>query len=217
MENNQLTIDTTANQQKISKAIGGFSAEEVAVVKSTVAKNTTDTELAFFLMTCKSAGLNPFLKEIWCYKDHRGNLIIFAGRDGFLKKAQNHPKYAGMRSGVIRAGDDWELDIPTAVIHHKINKPLDERGKILGAYCFVFRKEEEPTLAWCPFDLYNKGQSAWKTHPEDMILKVAESKALKKAFGMSELQIPEEWEVRRDGTVRTLENNLLPDIEANQK
>lgn len=213
----QLEIYATKNDTKISNAIKAFTPEEVAIIKNTVAKNTTDTELALFLFTCQSSGLNPLLKEIWCYKDNKGNLLIFPGRDGFLKKAQQHPKFAGMRSGVIRVGDEWEIDIPNGVVHHKINKPVDERGKILGSYCFVFRKDEEPTLTWVNFDDFNKGYNTWKSHAEDMILKVAESKALKKAFGMSEFQIIEEWKLQKDGTIKTLENNLMPEFKQNQK
>jgi len=65
----------------------GWTDVEIATIQSTVAKGTSKVELAFFLSLAKSVGLNPFNKEIWCYKDNKGNLLIFSGRDGFLKKA----------------------------------------------------------------------------------------------------------------------------------
>ena len=206
-------IETTVNDGKIS-AVVNYSPEEVAVIKRTVAKDVTDTELAYFLMICGSANLNPFLKEIWCYKDNKNNLLIFPGRDGFLKKAQQHPKFGGLRSGVIKENDEWEINIPAGEVFHKITKA--DRGKIIGAYAFVFRKDEEPTVVFVEFQRYNKGWNTWKSNPEDMIIKTAESKALKKAFGLAEFQVLEEYKVLKNGTVQALEQSLLPDM-SNQK
>jgi len=216
-EQTPVNVPVTVNQAKIASAITMFSPEEVAVIKNTVAKNTTDTELAFFLFTCQSTGLNPLIKEIWCYKDNKGNLLIFAGRDGFLKKAQSHAKFGGMRSGVVRESDIWEVDIPNGKVAHQINQSKKDRGPILGAYCIVFRINEEPTVVWVDFESYNRGFSVWTSHPDDMILKVAEIKALKKAFGMSELQSEFDWKVKASGTVETISNDLIPDFKEGQR
>ena len=56
------------NADKIA-GLTGFAPEQIALVKSTIAKGTTDTELAYFLTICKNVNLNPLLKQIWCYKD----------------------------------------------------------------------------------------------------------------------------------------------------
>ena len=98
-----------------------MSAEQVAIVKANVAQGTTNNELAYFLSVCKSTGLNPLNKEIWCYKDYQGKLIIFTGRDGFLAKAQQHPNYAGLRSSEVCENDEIEIDIPRGLVEHKIN------------------------------------------------------------------------------------------------
>jgi hypothetical protein len=50
-----------------------------------------------------------------------------------------------------------------------------------------------------------------------MICKVAEIRALKKAFGMSELQSEFEWKQTRDGRVMPLESELIPDFKSGQK
>ena len=63
--------------------INQFSENEIEIIKNTVAKGVTDTELQYFLILAKSLGLNPFNKEIWCYKDKKGNVLMFTGRDGF--------------------------------------------------------------------------------------------------------------------------------------
>lgn len=180
----------------------GMQPEEVAVIKNTVAKGVTNTELAYFFSVCKAQDLNPFLKEVWCYKDNKGNLIIITGRDGFLSKAQKHPRFNGMRSAVVRSNDEFSIDIANAKIVHNSN--WKEPGEIIGAYAIVFLRDGEPTITWVRMAEYNKGWNVWKTNPSDMIVKTAESRALKKAFGFSGLNVEEEWTVTSSGIVEPI-------------
>ncbi len=181
--------------EKISE-MTGYKPAEIAVVKNTVAKNTTDTELAYFLNVCKSVELNPFNKEIWCYKDKKGNLLVFAGRDGFLSKAQRNPAFNGIRSCEVCESDEFSIDIANNIIKH--NFGTDERGRIRGAYAIVFRKAGEPTIEYADIQTYDKKQFTWNSHKASMIKKVAETNALKKAFGISGIQSEYDFEVKND-------------------
>lgn len=183
------------NADKISN-LTNYKPEEIAILKQTVAKGTTDTELAYFLSLSRSVDLNPFVKEIWCYKDNKNNLLVFTGRDGFLAHAQKQKSYAGIRSSEVRENDLFTMDIFNNKIKHEFGK--EKRGNILGAYAVVFRKDGEPTIEWAEFDTYNKGYNTWKTHPAEMIKKVAETHALKKAFGLSGIQSEYDFEVKND-------------------
>ncbi len=182
------------NADKIAK-FTSFQPEEIAIVKQTVAKGTTDTELAYFLSICSSVKLNPMMKEIWCYKDTRGNLLVFAGRDGFLKRAQESQLWNGMTSAEVYAEDFFEMDVANAKITHKPN--FKERKMIIGAYAIVKPKGcELPTVEWADFKTYDKGQFVWKQFPAEMIKKVAEIHALKKAFGIGILQSEYDFNVQ---------------------
>lgn len=183
-----LEIPTSKGDDRIASGFGDMTPEEVAIIRNTVAKGCSSLELAYFLSVCRTVNLNPFNKEVWAYKDNRGNLLIFTGRDGFLAKAQRDPAYNGLRSAEIREADEYEIDIPGGEIYHKVKAFGKDRGKILGAYAIVFRKDGEPTIELADFETYNKSRSAWNTHPAEMIKKVAETHALKKAFGISGLQ-----------------------------
>jgi len=196
LEVTENTVIVTNNQVSIAETLDNFTEAQVSIVKANIAKGTSNSELAYFLHVCQSLGLNPLNKEIWCYKDHKGNLLVFSGRDGFLAKAQQSPLYNGVRSAAIREKDEYIIDIPNGVIHHKITAKEKDRGSIIYGYAIAFRKDGEETVELVDFDTYNKGRAAWSTHPEEMIKKVAESHALKKAFGISGLQSEYDFDVR---------------------
>lgn len=202
----------TRNDAKISAAFGGYSPEEVAIIKSSVAKGCTDTELAYFLNVAKSVGLNPFRKEVWCFKDQKGNMLVFAGRDGFLSAAQKNAKFGGMRSSEVKEKDKFSVNVAKGEVNHEITT-LGDRGKLLGAYCIVFRKGGEPTIEIVEFNRYDKGYNTWKTHPEEMIKKVAECHALKKAFGLVGIQAEDDFRIEHGtvsaGSVDTTAQNAL--------
>jgi len=199
--------------EKISAAIKTYSTEEIAIIRSTVAKGASDLELSYFLNVAKMNELNPFNKEIWCYKDGKGNVIIFAGRDGFLAKAQKSNLWNGITSGMVRENDIFDCDFATGKISHKKN--FKDPGKILGAYAICKPKGVElPTIEWADFEVYNKGYNVWKTHPEAMIKKIAETNVLKKAYGISGLQSEYEFEVdQRTNTAYAINTNGNPTIE----
>ncbi len=183
-EESQAQAKGLAIYQRVAN-ITKYQAEVVAVMHKTVAKNTSIAELTYFLTVCKSLGLNPINKEVWCYKDNLNNLLVFTGRDGFLSKAQANDKWGGMRSCEVCENDIWEADLLNDEIKHVLAK--GDRGAVIGAWCKVFVKGCEPTIEYVNFKRYDKGRNTWKLFPEDMIKKVAECHALKKAFGMSNL------------------------------
>lgn len=195
--------DKLAIQERIEKLtrLTGYSNDELSLIKNTVAKNTTDTELAMFGSMAKNYGLDPFNKEIWCYKDNRDNLIIFAGRDGFLRIAQSNKLWNGLYSCEVREGEKYsqEFDGDKIKLNHT---KTPERGKIVGAYCFIKPKGcDTPTIEYVDFETYNKGYNVWKSHPADMIKKVAEVKALKKAFGINGLYDEQDFTVQNEKVI----------------
>jgi len=88
----------------------------------------------------------------------------------------------------------FTLDIANNKISHEFG--IGDRGKTVGAYAIIFRKDGEPTIEWADFATYNKGYNTWKTNPDEMIKKVAESHGLKKAFGISGIQSEYDFEVK---------------------
>lgn len=178
--------------EKINE-LTGYNSDMIAVLHKSVAKGTTNTELAYFLNYCKSSGLNPLNKEIWCYKNTQGDVIIFTGRDGFLKKNKENPNFRGMKSSEVCEFDEFEIDMIEGIIKHKIS---NNRGKVIGAYAIVYIQGMQDTIKWLEFDEFNLGQAKWRTSPKMMIKKCAESHALKEACGMTGIQAEESFIVK---------------------
>ena len=197
-----------SNNQKISDQVAIYTPEEVAIIKATVAKGFTDIELSYFLNVAKVYKLNPFTKQIWGYKDNKNNIIVFAGRDGFLSKAQSDRRWNGISSDVVREDEKFEMNVAQGTISHI--KDVTSKAKILGAYAISQPKGTKyPTIEWADFDTYNKGYNVWKTDPVAMIKKVAESHCLAKAYGISGLAIEEDFDTS-SGVAITIDHEQKP-------
>lgn len=174
--------------------VGGkkMSQEQMELIRRTVAKGSTNDELSMFLHIANKQELDPFLKEIYYYKDSRGNNITLTSRDGFLKKAHMNPDFSGLQSCEVREGDEFYVDYDTMKVHHKMNLEDRENKKIIGAWAAAFKRGAMPSIVWVDLYEYDKKQFTWNSHKSAMIRKVAEVRALKNLFGITGLTSFEE-------------------------
>lgn len=175
-----------------NKELISFTQKEVETIKRTVASDANTDELRMFLHIAKTYGLDPFNKEIFFWKI-KGKPTIMTSRDGYLKIADRHEEYNGLVSDVVRENDKFRRKAQG--IDHEYGT---NRGDIIGAYALVYRKDREyPIYVFSPFQEYFAGTRVWTQYPSAMILKVAESMALKRAFTVSGLVTAEEMDVQR--------------------
>ena len=189
----------------------GYSVHEIDTLHKSIAKGLNISELSYFLGVCKSVGLNPFIREIWCYKDRDNKLVVFAGRDGFLAKAQQSENWNGIASSEVCENDLFELVVANGDIQHTISGR--NRGEIFGAYAISQPKGTEiKTIEYVEIEAYDMKKDAWLTHKADMLKKVAESKALKKSYGISGIQSEYEFKVA-DGVALPISHEKVDEIE----
>lgn len=175
-----------------SRRRGDFEEPQMKLIKATVAKDANDGELLMFLEICARYGLDPFAKQIWCAKmgGSSGPVTIMVSRDGLLEIA-NRPGtgFEGMDGDVVRENDDFEKfhgPDGVAIKHTVTDGSTKGRGEILGAWAVVHRRGRRPTYFYAPFEQYKReGKTPWAKQTDAMILKVAESMALRKAFSIS--------------------------------
>lgn len=186
---------STGLQMQQSTDVMGFQQTEIDIIKNSVAKGTTDAELKYFLAICASTNLNPFQKEIWCYK--AGNdMLIFAGRDGFLANAQKKSDFKGIRSAYVCENDKFSMNMVSGHVDHEFGSA--NRGKIIGAWAIVKRNGMDSFMAWASMEEFNKGFNAWKTNPGSMIKKVAEAHALKQSYALSGVNSEHDYDFKNN-------------------
>jgi len=150
-------------------------------VKGLICPKASDKEVAVFLRTCSSLGLNPFAKEIYLVKFKEGEpASIIISADAYLKVADTHPQYDGEEDGVIlspeRKGDRPEFREGTFLLD-------DEANRLVGGWAKVYRKDRgRPTYVDVSRREVDKGQAMWKSSPAWMLNKTALSRALRRAF-----------------------------------
>lgn len=137
-------------------------------------KEVTDQEVMMFLSLCKYQQLNPFLNEAYLVKFNQDAQII-VGKEAFMKRAENHPKYGGFKAGILVERNGEIVEIEGSV-------KLDN-DKLIGGWAEVYRNDRKvPVKARIAFSEFNKGQSTWKVMPMLMIRKTAIVNALREAF-----------------------------------
>jgi phage recombination protein Bet len=195
--NEQNSEVATINQQPILS----FNEKELETIRNTVAKNSTNDEFRMFMHLARTYQLDPFNKEIWFIKYAKKGQdpksvepSIMTSRDGYLKIADRHPQFDGLISDVVRKNDAFKRTMDG--VEHEYSS---DRGPISGAYALVYRKDRKyPIYVFAPYEEYKADTKTWNNYPSAMILKVAESMALKRAFTVSGLVSREEMDVQQD-------------------
>jgi phage recombination protein Bet len=157
-------------------------------------KDATPSEINQLVYLAKQYNLDPLKKEIYCLKFAGKPAAFLVSRDGFLTIANREPNFDGMESDVIYDGDvllrrgDGSIEIKYGENHFKFQK-----NQIKGAFCNVYRKDRsKATSMIAPLVDYNKPNNMWSGFTSAMIMKVAESMAIKRSFALSGINSTEE-------------------------
>lgn len=175
-----------------------FTASQLAIIKSTVASDTNQTEFDLFMEACRSYGLDPFRKQIHAVvyskdKPDKRKMTIIVSRDG-------------LRVLASRCGDYRPASEPAQVVYDDdLKGPTNPKG-ILSATVRLWKQDKQgewfPVIGEAYWDEFApvadewaydeaKGRRAptgvktldasgnWAKMPIVMITKCAESQALR--------------------------------------
>ncbi len=174
-----------------------FTKEHEELIKKSLPPDAQN-ELNSFLYQCKQYELDPLKKEILLTM-RSNKAVIMVTRDGLLKIANRDPHFDGIGGDVVYEGDTLaKRDNESIHITYGTEHLVFNKEKIKGAFANVYRKDRSKcTTVFVSFKDYFKKSttntlSIWEQFPNAMILKVAESMALKRAFSLSGLTSQEE-------------------------
>ena len=166
----------TADLARYTDSATGADVElSIAEIKRTFCPKATDQEAANFLHLCKYMGLNPFVKDAYLIKfgDNAASMVV--GKDAFMKRADAHPQFAGIISGVIVLSGD-KIDNRTGTLVLK-------GDEIVGGWARGARNDRKVDVdVTVTFSEFNNNRGLWKTMPSVMIEKCAIVTALRRAF-----------------------------------
>jgi phage recombination protein Bet len=142
----------------------------------------TDNEIRLFVRFCMSLGANPFVKEAYLIKYQDGQpASIVLGLRWKLKQAAKNPAYQGYKAGLIVQADGKPLEYREGAFS------LPGEEKVVGAWCEVHRQgwTVTPKHAVSMSEYFAGGRAnknLWDSKPNTMIMKVAISQAIERAF-----------------------------------
>jgi len=149
---------------------GEFTADQVDLIKRTIAPGLTNDEMSLYLYHAKKSSLDPLAKQILAIKrssQGSSKITIQTSIDGYRLIADRTGKYAGNDDPVF-AGNGKYPDSATVTVYKIVQ----------GVRC--------PFSATARWTEYYPGENAggfmWRKMPFLMLGKCAEALALRKAF-----------------------------------
>ena len=159
-----------SNGNAVSKFQEQLGSEQIELLKRTIARDTNNDELSLFIQTCNRLQLDPFARQIFCIK-RGGVMSIQVSIDGLRLIADRTGQYQGQtrtqwcgKDGVWK--DEWLSD--EAPVAAKV-----------GVYRSTFK---EPLYRIARFRSFAQNSPIWRSMPDIMLAKCAESQALRAAF-----------------------------------
>ncbi len=154
---------------------GFLTNDKIDLLKRTICEGATNDELELFVAQCRRTGLDPFVRQIhavkrWNAQAKREVMTIQVGIDGLRLIAERTGNYAPGQDAEFAYAKDNTLHKATAFVKKWVHGEWHSvpASALWTEYCQVTRE--------------GKPMAMWGKMPHVMLEKVAEARALRKAF-----------------------------------
>lgn len=161
--------------QKFAGKLGVEPEKMLATLRATAFRTgrnepaVTNEEMLALLVVANEFNLNPFLKEIYAFRDQKGGVIPVIGIDGWIRMLQNQPDFEGMEFKY----DDEGAWVECTIYRGRRNKPFTVRE-----YLVECQRDTGP----------------WRSHPRRMLRHRALAQCARVAYGFGGAYEPDEGE-----------------------
>lgn len=178
--------------------------QKIVAVPTRSGKTCSQRDAIKFMMMCQAKRLNPFEGDAFLigYDGQNGaEFSLITAHQAFLKRAELHPEFDGMQSGLIVRENEKLVEIEGDF--------YTEDQTVVGGWATVHHKTRKyPTTRKLRLERFNKGFAQWKVDAAGMICKCAEADALRSSFPtmLGGLYLREEIELNVGPAVRDMVN-----------
>lgn len=174
-------VATTQNEKPLTayfaNEYGVDQNQVMGILTSTCIKGGTANDAAAFMIVAKQYKLNPFIKEIYAYKDKAGGVVPVVSVDGWLSLIHRHPEFGGMdirlsETMVEATQQHKQAHEWVEVVIHRVDK---DTGQIIPT----------PPIREYFEEVFTSGILPWKTHTKRMHRHKAIIQAARVVFGFS--------------------------------
>lgn len=139
-----------------------FTAPQLQVIKSTVAKDTNSTEFNLFLEACRSYGLDPFRKQI--------HAVVYSKDNAAKRKMTIIVSRDGLRVLAHRCRDYRPASEPAAVVYDKEAIDHTNPKGIISATVRLWKQDNRgewyPVIGEAYWDEYAPVTEQWAEDPQ---------------------------------------------------
>lgn len=134
----------------------------------------TNEEMLGLLVVAHHYNLNPFLKEIYAFRDRKGGIVPIVGVDGWIRLMQAQPQFAGVAFNFSGEDDEQDPWIECVIKRRDLGDPI-----IIREYHKECVRDTDP----------------WAKTPRRMLRHRALIQCIRVAFGFGGIYEPDEGEV----------------------
>jgi phage recombination protein Bet len=196
-------VMTSAPSATLVPARPGLTRDQIDLIKRTICKGATDDELKLFVNTADRLGLDPFARQICFVKRKNRKTGV---DDASIQVQIDGLRLVAERTGCYVPGRRSEFE-------------YDNKGRLLCAVAYVQKfshgswHEVPEEATWVEFA---QDTPPWSRMPRVMLSKVAEARALRRAFPkeLGGVYAPEELGGQLEAAAPVDAAALVRDIEA---